>query len=344
RESALRARLEKLAADESRAAAGAARLAEAQARAARLRGQEAALAGAPFDAKELDAAKVHLRALEAVRDRHARLVADAEREPELVVLIEELARGEALAREARGLVQARRESLAFDAAAHEALEARAHATEARLHDARIRRERAVGERMRREDEEARLATTLAQQRALAERAAGIEARVRLLEELAGERDAGLLPAFKDHLISRIRPLLSLHAGRLFRELTEGRYADLEVDADYDILVHDDGKPFALARFSGGEGDLANLCLRLAVSQVVAERAGTEGFGFLALDEIFGSQDEVRKGNILRALAGLSGRFRQILLITHIADVKDSADHVLRVEALDDGTSQIVVEG
>jgi exonuclease SbcC len=108
-------------------------------------------------------------------------------------------------------------------------------------------------------------------------------------------------------------------------------------------VHDDGAPFALARFSGGEADLANLCLRLAVSQVVAERAGTEGFGFLALDEIFGSQDEVRKGNILRALSSLSGRFRQILLITHIPDVKESADHVLRVEALDDGTSRISVD-
>ena len=55
--------------------------------------------------------------------------------------------------------------------------------------------------------------------------------------------------------------------------------NLEVGEDYALLVHDEGKAFTLERFSGGEGDLANLCLRLAVSQVVAERAGTDGFGF-----------------------------------------------------------------
>ena len=181
------------------------------------------------------------------------------------------------------------------------------------------------------------------QEALAAQAKALESRILLLDQLAGDRDHGLLPEFKDHLVGRIRPVLSTHAGRLFRDLTEGRYADLEVAEDYSLLVHDEGKAFALERFSGGEGDLANLCLRLAVSQVVAERAGTEGFGFLALDEVFGSQDDVRKGNILRGLKGLSARFRQILLITHISDVKDAAEHVLRVEALDDGTRRVTVE-
>jgi exonuclease SbcC len=344
RELAVRAALEKLAADETRAMGAAAKLADAQARAQRLRAQEAALAGAPFDPRELDAAKLELRAIEAAVAKHARLCAEAERERDLVALLAELDASTAAATNERAAVDARRTALAFDPAAHDALERLAQSTEARLTDARIQRERAAGERVRREEEEKRLAATLAQQEALAARAAEMEKRVLLLEQLAGERDAGLLPEFKDHLIGRIRPLLSLHAGRLFRELTEGRYADLEVDEDYDLLVHDDGAPFALARFSGGEGDLANLCLRLAVSQVVAERAGTEGFGFLALDEIFGSQDEVRKGNILRALASLSGRFRQILLITHIPDVKESAEHVLRVEALDDGTSVVSVDG
>lgn len=343
RDAELRAKLQKLGADEQRAADAAARLAEAQGRAARLAEQEKALAGEPFDPKEHDAARAALRELEAARDRHARLSVEAEREREVAPLLAELAAAEAAGLAERAETERRRAALGFEPAGHDALEKAATAAEARLTDARIARERAVNDRVRRADAEKALLDAIAQQEELAARAAALEARVLLLEQLAGEREQGLLPEFKDHLIGRIRPLLSLHAGRLFRELTEGRYADLEVDDEYDLVIHDEGEAFALERFSGGETDLANLCLRLAVSQVVAERAGTEGFGFLALDEIFGSQDEVRKGNILRALKGLSGRFRQILLVTHIADVKDSAEHVLRVEALDDGTSKVVID-
>ena len=340
RDAELRKKLEKLAADETRAASANARLTEAVGRAARLREREASLAGAPFDPAELDAARAQLRALELQRERHARLSAEAERAPSIAALVAELDASEAAAVAQRADAERRRELLAFDPIAHDALEKRVDSADKALTDARIGRERLVSERARRADEKDRLIERVAQNEGLAATAADTEARVRLLEELVGQR--GLLPDFKDHLVARIRPVLSLHAGRLFRELTGGRYADLELDEEYELLVHDEGQAFPLERFSGGEADLANLCLRLAVSQVVAERAGSDGFHFLALDEIFGSQDEIRKGNILRALQALSGRFRQILLITHIADVKESAEHVLRVEAMDDGTSRLVV--
>jgi DNA repair protein SbcC/Rad50 len=80
-----------------------------------------------------------------------------------------------------------------------------------------------------------------------------------------------------------------------------------------------------------------------VGEVLAERSG-EQLGFLVLDEVLGSQDEQRRGNILRALAHLRGRFRQILLITHIEDVKDALEHVLYVEDAEDGTSRLVDGG
>ncbi|MHB8586664.1 MAG: AAA family ATPase [Thermoplasmatota archaeon] len=152
----------------------------------------------------------------------------------------------------------------------------------------------------------------------------------ILEALAGDRESGALVKFKDHLAGRIRPLLAEHASKLFRELTDGRYAGIELGASYELLVEDDGAAFELSRFSGGEQDLAALCLRLAVGQVVAERAGSDGFRVLVLDEIFGSQDEARKSNVLQTLARLSASFRQILLITHIEDVKERVEHVLRV--------------
>ncbi len=92
------------------------------------------------------------------------------------------------------------------------------------------------------------------------------------------------------------------------------------------------------RFSGGESDLANLSLRLAISRMIADRTGVVPINFLMLDEIFGSQDPNRKRSVMTALSRLSVQFRQIFLITHIEDVKDSTNYVIRVFEQDDGTS------
>ena len=163
-----------------------------------------------------------------------------------------------------------------------------------------------------------------------------------LETLAGERDTGLLTDFKRYLISRISPLLSHYGSQLFTIFTKGKYNTIEIDEDYEIFIYDKGERLPLNRFSGGESDLANLCLRLAISQVVAKRAGHGGFRFIALDEIFGSQDTERKANVLNALHELSNQFRQILLVTHIEDIKDSMEHVIQVQEGEDGISYVEI--
>ena len=53
--------------------------------------------------------------------------------------------------------------------------------------------------------------------------------------------------------------------------------------------------------SGGEEDLANLVLRLAISQMIAERAG-QPLSLLVLDEVFGSLDESRRQHVAGAAA------------------------------------------
>ena len=163
-----------------------------------------------------------------------------------------------------------------------------------------------------------------------------------LERLYLEKLSLILTDFKLHLIGRIRPTLARVAKQLLAEMTEGKYSDLELDENYETLIYDNGQKFALERFSGGEKDLANLCLRLAISRMIAESSGAE-FSFIILDEVFGSQDIQRKENILKALATLKGRFRQIFLITHIEDIKDSVDNLITVVENEDGTSQIVMQ-
>jgi exonuclease SbcC len=112
-----------------------------------------------------------------------------------------------------------------------------------------------------------------------------------------------------------------------RELMDSRTAEVELDEKYNILILEDG--VAKPVLSGGEEDLANLVLRLAVSQMIAERSG-QAFSLLILDEIFGSLDERSQFNVLELLRALGDRFEQVILITHIETLRIGLDHVMTV--------------
>jgi exonuclease SbcC len=62
--------------------------------------------------------------------------------------------------------------------------------------------------------------------------------------------------------------------------------------------------------------------------------------FLIFDEIFGSQDEERRGNIFRALRALEPYFPQIFLISHVTDVQGEFGNTLVVEAVSPSESRI----
>lgn len=152
----------------------------------------------------------------------------------------------------------------------------------------------------------------------------------------------IMSDFRTHLISRIRPILSSYSSDFFSRLTDGKYLEIELDEDYNLMIYDTNDVYGIQRFSGGEEDLANLCLRLAISEVITDRAGGV-FNFIILDEIFGSQDSNRRQNIMKALNELSSKFRQIFLITHVEDVKDEMEHILYVTEDIDGISSVKIE-
>ncbi len=177
----------------------------------------------------------------------------------------------------------------------------------------------------------------------------IEEQKRLMEEKEKEETEimylslleKIMNDFKVYMVGMIRPLLSDYASDMLRRLTDGKYSKLELDENYDVFIYDEGTPYEINRFSGGEEDLANLCLRLAISAVVSERSAIQT-NFIILDEIFGSQDAFRKRNIILALNELSKKFRQIFLITHIEDVKDYMEYVLRVTEDEEGVSWVKI--
>jgi len=180
--------------------------------------------------------------------------------------------------------------------------------------------------------EAEEAATRGNQAALARRRAERTRRLAAIEELRLELRVNqeLDAAFADlrtDLNAQLRPDLSELASGFLRDLTSGRYTDLELDEDYVATIVEDGDPKPV--ISGGEDDVINLALRLAISQMIAERAG-QPLSLLVLDEIFGSLDEERRGAVLDLLRQLGDRFPQVILITHIDSVRDGFDRVVRV--------------
>jgi exonuclease SbcC len=159
-----------------------------------------------------------------------------------------------------------------------------------------------------------------------------------LGELAEEarhlaRLGELLNAFRNTLVASVGPRLSAQAAELFAELTDREYDQLEVDPDtYEIKVVDAGRTYGMSRFSGSEIDLANLALRVAVSEHVRFQSGG-AVGLLVLDEVFGPLDDDRKDRMLIALERLRARFRQVLVVTHDSAIKEQLPNAIEVVKL-----------
>ena len=170
-----------------------------------------------------------------------------------------------------------------------------------------------------------------------ERARELQARLdserRVHDELIGA-----FTELRTDLNLQLRPELSEVAGEFLDVLTDGRYRELDIDDEYNVTLTEAGIPMPI--ISGGEEDLLNLVLRLAISRMIAERSG-QSFSLLILDEIFGSLDEDRRFRVVGLLRRLLDRFEQIIVLTHIEGTRDDMDHQIRID-LDDQTGNSVV--
>lgn len=154
----------------------------------------------------------------------------------------------------------------------------------------------------------------------------------------------LQDAFKQipvQIQSRLRPRIRRETSELLNEVTDGKYPYINLEKDYSLTVYYDGNYYPVSRFSGGEKDLINLCLRVGISRVLVSLSAQENFAriqSLFLDECFGSFDIERRNNLLSALNQLRKYFAQIILISHIEDIKEALPESFYVEEIGDGTS------
>lgn len=101
----------------------------------------------------------------------------------------------------------------------------------------------------------------------------------------------------------------------------------------DIYVCDDAGEREYELFSGGEAFRVNFALRVALSKILARRAGTR-IKFLLIDEGFGALDEEGRSAFISAVQAVSDDFEKVIAITHIEEIKDAFDTKIIVEKLD----------
>jgi exonuclease SbcC len=150
-----------------------------------------------------------------------------------------------------------------------------------------------------------------------------------------------LRSFKTEILEKVSPGISREASDLFSRITKGKYESIHVDESFDFSIADGGRYYPIERFSGGEIDLANFCLRIAITKAIMDLSGGgQRIEFLAFDEIFGSQDEERRLEIMMALNYLQEQFRQIYIISHIESLRDYFPHLLEIQFAAEGSTAV----
>ena len=94
-------------------------------------------------------------------------------------------------------------------------------------------------------------------------------------------------------------------------------------------------------YSGGEAFRVNFAIRLALSEVLAQRKGAR-LQMLVIDEGFGSQDAQGRQRLIQAINAVKDDFAKILVITHLEELKDVFPTRIEVEKTETGSMVTVI--
>ncbi len=135
------------------------------------------------------------------------------------------------------------------------------------------------------------------------------------------------------LIEQALPQIETRANELLERLSGGEMSvrfqtqrELKSRDDMretlDITISDGAGMRDYEMYSGGEAFRVNFAIRLALSDVLAHRAGAR-LQTLVIDEGFGSQDETGRQRLVEAINVVREDFAKVLVITHIESLKDA---------------------
>lgn len=134
------------------------------------------------------------------------------------------------------------------------------------------------------------------------------------------------------IIETAIPELEAAANQLLSRMTQGRmHLSLNTQREkvtggiaetLDIQIADELGTRSYEMYSGGESFRINFAIRVALSQMLARRAGAQ-LQTLFIDEGFGTQDDEGRDRVVEAITAIQDSFELILIITHIEELRDS---------------------
>ena len=134
------------------------------------------------------------------------------------------------------------------------------------------------------------------------------------------------------LIEASIPEIEKDANDLLEKMTNGEmFINLETQRQtqkgdtaetLEINVSDSRGMRSYETFSGGESFRINLALRIALSKLLARRAGCP-LPTIFIDEGFGTQDNVGRERIIEVINQISSDFERVVVITHIEEIKEA---------------------
>jgi len=314
-----------LASLEARLQAGDYALAERQ-ELARLAAEAEALG---YDRQAHDQARAQVASLAEFEARYQRLQTALERIDEERKELADLQARQARWQETLAADRAQREALAADVARLPEVVARVQAGAQQV------------EELQAESARARLALGAAQQKLdygrtlAAERVRRLAERQHLAEEKGIYEELRLAfgkKGIQAMIIEAAIPEIEYEANRLLNRMTDGRmHVRFETQREtlkgdtvetLDIQIADElgTRPYEL--FSGGEAFRVNFAIRIALSKLLARRAGAQ-LQLLVIDEGFGTQDAVGRERLVEAINSIQEDFARILVITHIEELRDA---------------------
>ncbi len=171
-------------------------------------------------------------------------------------------------------------------------------------------------------------------------------RLKLLEKACGRDGVQAL------LIEHALPDIEERANELLERLTGG---DMRISFEtqkklksrdavaetLDIRISDSAGERPYDNFSGGEQFRVNFAVRLALSQLLAKRAGAR-LQTMVIDEGFGSQDPNGRQRLVEAINTIQNDFVRILVITHIDELRDAFPTRIEVTKSLTGSGIVVV--
>jgi exonuclease SbcC len=130
----------------------------------------------------------------------------------------------------------------------------------------------------------------------------------------------------------------------FRFETQRQYKDNkreDLKETLEMVISDGLGTRDYEMFSGGEAFRVNFSIRLALSKVLARRAGAR-LQTLVIDEGFGSQDAQGRQRLVEAISTVRDDFEKILVITHLEELKDAFPTRIEVTKTASGSQVVVV--